>query len=219
ERALTTWIVLDLSPSMAFGTARRLKADVAEGAALVFSRLGLRRAGSVGVVAFGAEGGPRVLPPRGSKPGLVAVRKLLEEGVSPDQHQHQQQDALSAALARTFKLSRLPGLVVVISDFRDQHDWERALGALRMRHSVIAIEVGDPAEASLPSVGRLALVDPETGELVRVDSSNVRLRERFAALERERREVVARELRRLGVHHIALSTDQDWLVELGRRLG
>ncbi len=58
ERALTTWIVLDLSPSMAFGTARRLKADVAEGAALVFARLGLRRAGSVGVVAFGAEGGP-----------------------------------------------------------------------------------------------------------------------------------------------------------------
>ncbi len=84
---------------------------------------------------------------------------------------------------------------------------------------MVAVEVGDPAEASLPAVGRLALVDPETGELVRVDSSSSRLRERFAALERERREVVAGELRRLGVHHIALSTDQDWLVELGRRLG
>ena len=128
-------------------------------------------------------------------------------------------DALATALARTFKLSRLPGLVVVISDFRDQHDWERALGALRLRHAVVAVEVGDPAEASLPAVGRLALVDPETGELVRVDSSSSRLRERFAALERERREAVAGELRRLGVHHIALSTDQDWLVELGRRLG
>jgi uncharacterized protein (DUF58 family) len=223
ERALTTWIVLDVSPSMAFGTARRLKADVAEGAALVFARLGLRRAGSVGVVAFGApggaggEGGIRVLPPRGSKPGLVAVRKLLEQGTSPDQH-HPDQDALSTALARTFKLSRLPGLVVVISDFRNQHDWERALGALRMRHAVIAVEVGDPAETSLPAVGRLALVDPETGDLVRVDSSSPRLRERFAALERERREAVAGELRRLGVHHIALSTDQDWLVELGRGL-
>src|SRR5579875_2491403 len=85
ERALTTWIVLDLSPSMAFGTTRRLKADVAEGAALVFARLGLRRAGSVGVVAFGVEGGLRIMPPRGSKPGLVALRKLLEQGVSPDQ--------------------------------------------------------------------------------------------------------------------------------------
>ena len=217
ERALTTWIVLDLSPSMAFGTARRLKADVAEGAAMVFARLGVRRAGSVGVVAFGAPGGPRILPPRGSKPGMVAVRKLLEQGVSPDEHQ--QPDALESALSRTFRLSKLPGLVVVISDFRDHLEWERPLGALRMRHAVIAIEVSDPAEASLPSVGRLALVDPETGALVRVDSSNRRLRERFEELERERRQVVAKELRRLGVHHISLSTDHDWLIELGRRIG
>jgi uncharacterized protein (DUF58 family) len=219
ERALTTWIVLDLSPSMAFGTTRRLKADVAEGAATVFARLGVRRAGSVGVVAFGAPGdagGIRILPPRGSRPGMVALRKLLEQGVAPDHHQ--EPHALETALSRVFKLSKLPGLVVVISDFRDHRDWERPLGALRLRHAVIAIEVGDPAEASLPDVGRLALVDPETGALVRVDSSSRRLRGRFEALERERREVVARELRRLGIHHIALSTDQDWLVELGRRI-
>jgi uncharacterized protein (DUF58 family) len=217
ERALTTWIVIDVSPSMAFGTARRLKADVAEGAAMVFTRLGVRRAGSVGVVAFGAAGGPRVLPPRGSKPGTVAVRKLLEQGVSPDEHH--EEEALESALSRTFRLSKLPGLVVVISDFRDHRGWERPLGALRLRHAVIAIEVTDPAEVSLPAVGRLALVDPETGALVRVDSSSSRLRDRFAELERERREVVARELRRLGIHHIALSTDQDWLIELGRRIG
>ncbi len=221
ERALTTWIVIDLSPSMAFGTTERLKIDVAEGSALVFARLGLRRAGSVGVIAFGIPGEPagiRVLPPRGSKPGLVAVRKLLEEGVAPDGDAGDP-EALAGALARTFKLSKLPGLVVVISDFRDQHDWERPLGALRLRHSVVAIEVGDPTECELPAVGRLTVVDPETGDLVRVDSSNSRLRERFAALERERRASVASELRRLGIKHVALSTDQDWLVELGRRIG
>src|SRR5207253_5987915 len=77
ERALTTWIVLDVSPSMAFGTTTRLKADVAEGVSLVFGRLGVRRAGSVGLVAFGAEA-PRVLPPRGSKPGMVALQRMLE---------------------------------------------------------------------------------------------------------------------------------------------
>lgn len=221
ERALTTWIVLDLSPSMAFGTARRLKADVAEGVAMVFARLGVRRAGSVGVVAFGAPGGAggiRVLPPRGSKPGTVAVRKLLEQGVSPDGDQ-QERDALESALSRTFRLSKLPGLVVVISDFRDQRDWERPLGALHLRHAVIAVEVADPAEAALPAVGRLSVVDPETGALVRVDSSSSRLRERFAELERERRAGIARELRRLGIHHVNLSTDQDWLIELGRRIG
>jgi uncharacterized protein (DUF58 family) len=215
ERALTTWIVLDVSPSMAFGTSRRLKADVAEGAALVFGRLGVRRAGSVGLVAFGAAA-PRVLPPRGSKPGMVALRRTLAEGIARD-GQHDP-DGLAGAVRRLGRLSRLPGLVVVISDFRDQRGWERPLGSLRVRHGVLAVEIVDPREAELPSVGHLALVDPETGARVQVDTSNRRVRQRFAELERERREVLTRELRRLRIDHVTLSTDEDWLPALGRHL-
>jgi uncharacterized protein (DUF58 family) len=218
ERALTSWIVLDRSASMAFGTAERLKADVAEGTALVFGRLGVRRAGSVGVVAFGAGEAerPTILPPRGSKPGMIALRRLLAEGAATDGHSDPK--ALDGGLARVLKLAAQPGLVVVISDFRDQQEWERPLGALRLRHATVAIEVSDPRESELPGMGRLALVDPESGELVQVNSSSGRLRERFAALERERQAHVAAELRRLGVPHIRLSTDEDWLLELGRRL-
>jgi uncharacterized protein (DUF58 family) len=215
ERALTTWIVLDVSPSMAFGTARRLKADVAEGVALVFGRLGVRRAGSVGMVTFGAAA-TGMLPPRGAKPGLVAVRRMLAAGVAPDGRSDP--EGLAGALRRVARLARQPGLVVVISDFRDQRDWERPLGSLRVRHSMLAVEILDPREAELPAVGRLALVDPETGERVEVDTSRSRVRRRFAELEGERRAAVARELRRLRVEHVALSTDEDWLLALGRRL-
>ncbi len=215
ERALTTWLVLDVSPSMAFGTARRLKADVAEGVARVFGRLGVRRAGSVGLGAFGA-GRPHVLPPRGSKPGMVALRRLLAEGVAADGQQDP--EGLADAVHRVARLARLPSLVVVISDFRDQRAWERAMGSLRVRHSVLAVEIVDPREAELPAVGHLALVDPETGARIEVDTSSRRLRRRFAELERTRREAVARELRRLRVDHVALSTDEDWLLALGRHL-
>jgi uncharacterized protein (DUF58 family) len=83
---------------------------------------------------------------------------------------------------------------------------------------VLAVEIGDPREAELPSVGRLAVVDPETGERLEVDTSRPRVRERFAELERERRAAIARELRRLHVDHVSLSTDRDWLLDLGRRL-
>ncbi len=200
---------------MAFGTAHRLKADVAEGVALVFGRLGVRRAGSVGLVAFGAAT-PRLLPPRGAKPGIVALRQMLAEGVAPD-GQHDR-DGFGDALLRVGRMARQPGLVVMISDFRDQKDWQRPLGSLRIRHSVLAVEIVDPREAELPAVGHLALVDPETGARIEVDTSRRRVRQRFAQLERERREELRREMRRLRVDHVTLSTDQDWLLTLGRHL-
>jgi uncharacterized protein (DUF58 family) len=183
--------------------------------ALVFGRLGVRHAGSVGLISFGAER-PHVLPPRGSKPGIVALRRTLAQGVAPDGAHDP--GGLADALRRLGRLARLPGLVVVISDFRDQQHWERPLGSLRVRHTVLAVEVSDPREAELPAVGHLALIDPETGERIEVDTSRRCVRERFAEVERVRRERTASELRRLRIAHVSLSTDGEWLPALGRYL-
>jgi uncharacterized protein (DUF58 family) len=215
ERTMTTWLVVDLSASMAFGTTDRLKADVAEGVALALGRLALRHAGRLGVMTFGA-GEPELHPPRGSKAGLVALRRSLASGVGVDGSGRP--GALADALGRLGRAARQPGLVVVISDFRDQHDWTRALGSLRAHHAVLAVEISDPREAEVPAVGRLAVVDPETGARVEVDTSRPRVRERFAALEAERRETLHKELRRLRVDHVPLSTKGDWLLQLGRGL-
>ena len=215
ERTLTSWLVVDRSPSMAFGTTKRLKSDVADGAAIVMSRLGVRRAGRVALCTFGA-GEPRLMPPRASKPGTVAVRRALAGGVAADGAGDKR--ALAHALLKLGRVATQPGLVVIISDFRDQDDWIRPLGALAAHHSVMAIEVRDPRETQLPNVGHLALVDPESGELVQIDTSRQRVRERFAAIEAEGRARVAGELRRLAVEHVVLSTAGDWLKDLGRRL-
>jgi uncharacterized protein (DUF58 family) len=204
-----------VSPSRAFGTSDRLKADVAEGAALAVARLAVRRAGAIGLIRFG-DGQVRVSPPRGAKAGMVSVRRALEDGVVPDGRGDPR--ALADALARLGKIVRGAGLVVVISDFRDHDGWASPLGALRARHSVLAIEVCDPREAEVPNVGVLAVVDPESGRLVQVNTARRRVRERFAELEAARREEVARELRRLRIDHISLSTEGEWLAELGRRL-
>ena len=216
ERTLTTWIVLDISPSMAFGTDSRLKSDVAEGVALVVARLAVRRAGRVALMTFGGTK-PRLLRPRASKPGVAAVRRALAEGLVPDGLSHP--TALADALRQLRTVASQPGLVVIVSDFRDQHAWTSPLGVLRARHSVLAVEIRDEREASLPAVGHLALVDPETGERVEVDTSRRSVREAFSRFEAEARERVARELRRLRVEHVVLNTGSDWLKELGRRLG
>jgi uncharacterized protein (DUF58 family) len=215
ERTLATWLMVDVSPSMAFGTADRLKSDVADGVAQVVSRLAVRRAGRVALMTFG-DGRPRLFPPRAARPGIVAVKRALSEGVVPDGHADP--SAMSTALVRMGKVARQAGLVVIVSDFREQADWTRPLGGISAKHSVLAVEVRDPREGELPNAGQLALVDPETGELIQVDTSRRRLRERFAQIEAEERARVARELRRLRVEHVVVTTDGDWLRQLGRKL-
>ncbi len=217
ERALTTWLVIDVSSSMAFGTENRLKADVAEGAALAIGRMALKRAGQLGILTFGAGEEQLLLPPRSSRAGIIALRRALEKGVAKDGIDDSH--ALAGALLRLGRIARPATLIVIISDFRDDAAWIQQLGALRTRHAAVAIEVHDPREAELPDVGRLAVVDPETGKRVRVNTSSQKLRRKFAALEAARRQLLADELRRLHVGHVPLSTGDDWLAALGRGLG
>lgn len=216
ERALTTWLMVDISASMAFGTADRLKSDVAEGAALAIGRLALRRAGQLGVLTFGAGEEAQIRPPRSSRAGMIALRRALEGGVAVDGVTDPY--GLSAALRRLGRVARGSCLIVIVSDFREELDWVSQIGAIRQRHAVMAIEIHDPREGELPNVGRLAVVDPETGRRVRVNTSKPALRERFARLERERREHLRYELRRLRIPHVGLSTEGDWLSAMGRAL-
>jgi uncharacterized protein (DUF58 family) len=216
ERALTTWLVLDVSPSMAFGTADRLKADVAEGVALAVARLATRRGGRAALLRSGARD-PLLLPPRGGRHAELAIGRAIREGVAPDVAGSGSVEALRRTLVRAGRVARRPGLVVVVSDFREQ-GWRAPLAALGARHSVVAVEVRDPREAALPRAGHLALVDPETGALVEVDTSRPRVRERYASLEAERRESVAAGLRAARADHIVLDTGHDWLRALGQGL-
>ena len=213
ERILTTWLVLDVSASMAFGTADRLKSDVAEGVSQVVARAATRHGGRLAV--FTAGGPERMLAPRGGPHAKIGLRRLLEEGVAVDGFADR---GLAPVLHRVGRLTRQPGLVVVVSDFRGALDWRRPLRALAARHRLLAVEIRDPREERLEPVGRLSLVDPESGALLEVDTSRRALRERFAAAAAQERAGVATALRRAGCDHVVLSTKGDWLRELGRAL-
>ena len=215
ERLLTTWMALDVSPSMAFGTADRLKSDVAEGVVDVLGALAVRRGGRVALLTYGAPQ-TSLVPPRGGRGARISLRRALAQGVAADGSSG---ESLSGVAARLSRLARLRSLVVLISDFSAPPDeWARPLAALSARHTVLAVEISDPREVELPSVGRLAMVDPETGARVNVDTRDSDLRERFAASAREARAEAARALRRASAEHVVLSTAGAWARELGRRL-
>jgi uncharacterized protein (DUF58 family) len=213
ERALVTWLVLDTSASMQFGTAERRKADVAEGAALAIGYAATRRGNRLGLVTFGDDTA-RTLPAQQGRSGLLGLLLALRRDEGGEAVRPAIPPSLGTALERTASIARQRSYVVVVSDFRGARDWRRPLLALGGRHQVVAVEIRDRREQELPRLGQLRLVDPETGRQLRVDTSSERVRTRFAeAASAERREV-ASEIAATGARHVVLSTEGDWLREL-----
>jgi uncharacterized protein (DUF58 family) len=207
ERVLTVWVILDVSASMAFGTADGRKSDVAEGVALAVGHIATQRGNRIGLVAFGNEG-LHVVPSaqgRTGMMGLLAALRRLEpvEKLGPT--------SLDAVFRRAFSMLRSRSAVFVVSDWRSERDWHRSLLRLSSRHEVIAVEIRDPREERLVDVGELWLVDPETGDLMSIDTSKRSLRRRFEDAASQERTAVAHDLRRARADHVVLSTEGDWL--------
>ena len=203
ERVLVTWLVLDASASMAFGTGDRRKADVAEGVAIAVGYAATRRGNRLGTITFGEE--PSVEPPRQGRRALLDTLHVLRH--LPPSGTGSLRDALELA----DRVVRQRALVLVVSDFRGTPDWRAPLLRLAARHTVLAVEIRDPREQELADVGALRLVDPETGRQLRVDTGDRRLRERFAAAAADERRTLVTALSTAGVRHVALSTEGDWL--------
>jgi uncharacterized protein (DUF58 family) len=214
ERALTAWLLLDISASMTFGTADRRKADVAEGVALAVGHVATRRGNRLGVMAFG-DAEPRVLRPRQGRLGLLGLLAELRREPGAD---GAGTTSIGDAVQRAAALARARGLIVVVSDFRGPADWEQPLKTLRGRHGVMAVEVRDPREQELTPMGDVWVMDPETGRQVQVNTSRRRVRERFAAAAAAERAEVAAALRRAGADHVVLSTQGDWLRDFAQHL-
>jgi uncharacterized protein (DUF58 family) len=217
ERAVTAWVLLDLSPSMAFGTADRRKADVAEGVALAVGHLTAQRGNRVGAVTFGGPDDLR-LPPAAGRKGLLRLLAAARRPIAIDASRATGATSPAKALEFVGRVGQARGLVVLVSDFRGPRDWSVALATAARRHEVIAVEIQDPRESELPDLGELTLIDPETGRQVRADTSSRRLRERFASAAAAERASLAADLARAGVRHIVLSTSGSWLRDFAGQL-
>jgi uncharacterized protein (DUF58 family) len=213
ERELETTLLVDLTASMSFGTVQCEKRDIALAVAAAMMHLTGGAGDRVGAVVLGSDGMKR-LPPRGGRDAALALlHRLLSEpraeGAGPD---------LATGLASVLNPPRRRGLVVVLSDLLSppgaEPSWSRPLKMLATRHDVIVAEIVDPRELSLPDVGVLRLVDPETGRHLEVQTRSKALRERYAAAAAARRSGHATAVRRAGAGHVLLRTDRDWLVDL-----
>ena len=169
ERDLTLLLAVDVSGSQSFGSSFLLKRDYAAELAAVLAFSAVMNHDRVGAVLFSDRIEGYVPPARGRDHALRIVRDLLAvepKGKGTD---------LAGALQFAGRVMKRRGIVAVLSDFQDKN-YEKRLGALRRRHDVIALQLTDPREGEFPDVGLVALLDPETGERIVVDSSRADVR-------------------------------------------
>jgi uncharacterized protein (DUF58 family) len=206
ERALTTWALLDCSASMSFGTQDRRKLDVAEGVALATSHLGTRGGNRFGLMTFGGRD-DQIWPATSRRGGVVGLLARLR-----DEDPHTGASTSTAdAMHRAALVLRTRGLVMVISDWRDESKWRKPLGMLKERHHVIAVEIRDHREMELPDVGDTYFTDLETGRQLHVDTGDPEVRRNFAEKAFAEREHVRHEILATGAEHVVLHTSGDWL--------
>lgn len=211
DRELETWLAMDLSASLDFGTATCLKRDLAVAAAAAVAHLTVRGGNRIGAVIGTGSAVTRVP----ARPGRKGAQALLRHVATTPASGTGRTD-LAGLVDSLNRPPRRRGQAVVISDFLAPTGWERPLRKLAVRHDVLAVEVVDPRELELPAVGVLEFVDAETGMVHEVQTDDPKLRERYARHAAEQRAAVARSLRHAGAAHLRLRTDSDWLIDIVR---
>lgn len=211
ERELTAWLLVDLSPSMAFGTRRRLKRELAIEFAGVAAYVVTRHGDKVGAMVFPDAGVP-VVPPRTGRRHALRLIHTLQRG----EPRVAGATDLAGALRDAAGLLKRRHLVFVVSDFIAPPGWETPLGELGRRHDVIAVWIRDPAEEALPDVGMMPVRDPETGAHCWVDTSDPKVRAAFTALVAARRARVTQAFRQARVDPLELTTAESMVDPLVR---
>ncbi|MDN5757703.1 MAG: DUF58 domain-containing protein, partial [Tomitella sp.] len=214
DRELETSLVVDLSASLDFGTALCEKRDLAVAACAAITYLTLRGGNRIGGVVD--TGSDRVrIPPR---TGRVHARSLLRTIATTPRPGDGVRGDLAGAIDTLRRRRSLRGLVVVVSDFLGEIDWERSLRGIATTNDILGIEVLDPSDVELPDVGRVALRDPESGRS-REFVTTPRVRADFADAAARHRGKVERAFRNNGAPILRLRTDRDWLADVARFVG
>ncbi|HLB46462.1 MAG TPA: DUF58 domain-containing protein [Anaerolineales bacterium] len=209
DREVTAWFLLDLSPSVDFGTVQNLnlKRTVLIDFVTTLARLLTRHGNRVG--AMFASGGSRVertIPARG---GRIQVLRLVNDLLKQPRLPKAPFTNLTPLFEAGLHSIKRRSLIFIISDFISAPGWERPLTLLNQRHEVLAIRLWDPREVELPDIGPIIMEDAETGEQLYVDTRDKKFRQRFQEAARRREAELNEAFKRSGVDALSLSTEED----------
>jgi uncharacterized protein (DUF58 family) len=212
DREVTAWFLLDLSPSVDFGTVQTLKRNLLVDFVTVLARLLTRHGNRVGAIFYSGKV-ERIIPAQGGK---FQVLRLINDLLHQPKLKQAPMTNLTNLLETALRTIKRRSLVFIISDFISAPGWDKPLGMLAHRHEVLAIRLCDPREIELPDIGPIVFEDAETSEQLYLDTHNKKFRKQFIEAAKRREYDLSIILRRAGVDTVTLSTEDDLVKEIVR---
>jgi uncharacterized protein (DUF58 family) len=220
DRGLDAWLLVDITRSLDWGTARCLKRQLALEFSAVVGQLLIGRGNRVGALLFD-DRVRSIIPPSAGRTALLQLIARMERSSNGQQFPSPSGEGqggggtdLGRALAEAGRLIRRPSMMVLISDFMTPAGWQQPLSALAIRHEVVAVWITDPREGEIPDVGVVTFEDPESGEQILVDTRSAHLRARFQGAAAAQRDAIRADLRRARAAIAELSTASELVPQL-----
>lgn len=215
ERELTILFMVDVSGSQGYGSVRRSKMELAAEVTALLALTAIRNQDKIGLILF-SDQIVKYIPPR---KGRDSVMRLVREVLAAEDSATGGTD-IAAALKFLNSVQKRRAVVFLVSDFLlssvkpQTSSIEQLLRATARHHDMVCVPVSDPAEQELPNVGLVELEDPETGELVLVDTSSAAVRRRFSATASEENEELKRFFLKTGIDTLTIATDRPYIDEV-----
>lgn len=200
ERELTVMFLLDLSGSQSFGTKKKFKRELLAEVAGMLAFLAIRTNDKVGAVLFSSKV-EKYIPP---KKGTAHVWTLIKEIFT-----YEPSDLgtdIKGALDYLNRVVKRHAIVFLISDFMDM-DFELPFSIASRKHDLSVIRISDPSEEILPDVGLAYLSDPETNQVVLLNTHSNALREKWRLYRQTHQSHLTNLLRKTGVDLVDIQTD------------
>lgn len=216
ERELTVMLLVDVSGSRMFGAEGAQKREVMAEVAATIAFSAIQNNDKIGVIFFSDKVEKFIPPKKGRKHILFIIRELID--FEPE---HKLTD-ISTVLRYFTDALKKRATTFLISDFIDHHDYSKALAVARNRHDVIAVQIYDKRDATLPDVGLMQVTDLETGSERWIDTSSKKTRQAYRKWWYDRQQLMMNDLRRARVDLASIATDEDYvsaLMNLFRRRG
>ena len=208
ERELTVMLLIDVSGSLNFGTARQLKSDMATEIAATLAFSAIQNNDKIGVIFFSDRIEKYIPPQKGRKHILYIIREML------DFHPQSQKTDVGMALEYLTRVMRRRCTAFVLSDFYTRADFSTVLQIANRKHDVAAIQVYDKRAKELPDVGLIKVRDAETGHDIYIDTSSKKLRQAHTRYWMEREETLRQTFAKSNVDWMSVATDEDYVKQM-----